>query len=69
MDTKIPRRSTGPFAPTDLGEGLSTKAKPPIPPSGPLKPEHSQASRALGLASYFASGCMAYVSFSKTLEK
>ncbi|KAL9636712.1 MAG: hypothetical protein Q9164_002651 [Protoblastenia rupestris] len=51
--------SRGPFGTTDLGGGLSTNAKPPIPPSGPLKPEHSQASRALGLASYFVSGCMA----------
>ena len=44
---------------TDFGEGLSATAKPPVPPGDPLKAEHSQASRALGLASYFVSGCMA----------
>ena len=44
---------------TDLGGGLSTKAVPPVPPGHPLQPEHSQASRVLSLASYFASGCMA----------
>ena len=42
----------------DLGAGISNKAVQTQPPRE-LKPEHSQASRALGLASYFVSGCMA----------
>ena len=42
----------------DYGYGLSTKSsKPPQPPNGDLK--QSQASRALTLAGYFASGCIA----------
>ena len=44
---------------TDMGGGLSTRAQPPVPPGDPLKSEPSQASRALGLASYFLSGSMA----------
>ena len=43
----------------DLGAGIPTRFKPPQPPSVPLKPEQSQASRALALASYFVGGCMA----------
>lgn len=42
----------------DFGYGISTKSsKPPQPPNGELK--QSQASRALTLAGYFVSGCMA----------
>ena len=42
----------------DFGYGISNKSsKPPHPPNGELK--QSQASRALTLAGYFVSGCMA----------
>ena len=44
----------------DFGYGISTKpSKAPQPPNGELK--QSQASRALTLAGYFVSGCMACV--------
>ena len=43
---------------TDLGAGLSTKARQTEPPR-PLKNEYSQASRALGLGAYFLGGCLA----------
>lgn len=53
----------------DFGAGISTKATPPVPPDGDLKPEHSQASRALGLASYFVTGCMSLVLFSSFVKE
>lgn len=53
-----PRSFAGINVKQDLGYGISTKSsKPPQPPNGELK--QSQASRALTLAGYFVSGCMA----------
>lgn len=46
----------------DFGYGLSNTSKAPQAPNGELKPGQSQASRAMSLAGYFVSGCMAYVS-------
>ena len=44
--------------PQDLGAGLSNRAVQTTPPQ-PLKPQYSQASRALSLAAYFFSGSVA----------
>ncbi len=43
----------------DFGYGLSTKTKVPQGPNAELKAQQSPASRALSLAGYFVSGCMA----------